>query len=88
LRNRGTLGARAEYNYRSDFFYTPANVPEYAQDAFGLLNLILRYEPASEKWYLFASGRNLGNTDYFNQVFLQASPGYPDTYEAGFGYRF
>jgi iron complex outermembrane receptor protein len=88
LRKRGTLGARAEYNYRSDFFYTPANVPEYAQDAFGLLNLILRYEPASEKWYLFASGRNLGNTDYFNQVFLQASPGYPDTYEAGFGYRF
>jgi iron complex outermembrane receptor protein len=88
LRNRGTLAARAEYNYRSSFFYTPENVPEYAQDAFGLLNLFLSFEAASEKWYVFASGRNLGNADYFNQVFLQASPGYPDTYEAGFGYRF
>jgi hypothetical protein len=33
-------------------------------------------------------GANLRNVDYFNQVFLQTSPGYPHTYEAGFGYRF
>jgi hypothetical protein len=31
------------------------------------------------------SGRNLTDEDYFNQVFLQSSPGYPDTYELGFG---
>ena len=56
--------------------------------AFGLWNVFLRFEPAGDQWYVFASGRNLGNEDYFNQVFLQASPGYPDTYEGGFGYRF
>jgi iron complex outermembrane receptor protein len=88
LRNRGILAARLEYNYRSDFFYTTDNDPQFSQDGFGMLNLFLRYEAASEKWYLFASGRNLGNADYYNQVFLQASPGYPDTYEAGIGYRF
>lgn len=88
MRNQGTLAARLEYNYRSDFFYTTNNNPMFSQDSFSLLNLFLRFEPASEKWYVFASGRNLGNADYYNQVFLQASPGYPDTYEAGFGYRF
>ncbi|MDH3337479.1 MAG: TonB-dependent receptor [Gammaproteobacteria bacterium] len=88
LRNRGKLAARLEYNYRSDLFYTTDNDPRFAQDAFSLLNLFLSFEPASEKWYVFASGRNLGNADYYNQVFLQSSPGYPDTYEAGFGYRF
>ena len=43
---------------------------------------------ADESWYLFASGRNLTAEDYFNQVFFQSSPGYPDTYEVGAGYRF
>lgn len=88
LRGSGRFSARLEYNYRSAFFYTIDNDPLFAQDDFGLINVYLRFEPASEKWYVFASGRNLGNADYFNQVFLQASPGYPDAYEAGFGYRF
>jgi iron complex outermembrane receptor protein len=88
LADFGTLSARLEYNYRSGFFYTPENNPDFSQDGFGLLNLFLRFEAASEAWYLFASGRNLTGEDYFNQVFLQSSPGYPDTYEVGAGYRF
>ena len=88
LGNNGTLAARLEYNYRSDSFYTTDNDLQFAQDAFSLLNLFLSFEPLSEKWYVFASGRNLGNADYFNTVFIQSSPGYPDSYEAGFGYRF
>jgi iron complex outermembrane receptor protein len=88
LRGLGKLDSRIEYNYRSDFFYTTDNDPRFAQDGFGLLNIFLTFERASERWYVFASGRNLGKVDYFNQVFLQSSPGYPDTYEAGFGYRF
>jgi iron complex outermembrane receptor protein len=88
LSRGGNLTARLEYNYRSDFFYTTDNDPRFAQDAFSLLNLFLTYQPASENWYVFASGRNLGNADYFDSVFIQASPGYPDTYEAGFGFRF
>ena len=82
------LSARLEYNYRSDYFYTTDNDPLFAQDGFGLLNVYLQFEPTGAKWYVFGTGRNLGNEDYFNQVFLQASPGYPDTWEAGFGYRF
>lgn len=88
LRDLGNLSARLEYNYRSDYFYTTDNDPRFAQDSFGLLNVFLRYEAANEKWYVFGSARNLRNEDYFNQVFLQSSPGYPDTYELGFGYRF
>jgi len=88
LRRLGGLAARLEYNYRSDFFYTTDNDPQFAQDGFGLVNVFLTFEPSNGRWYVFASGRNLGNVDYFNQVFIQASPGYPDTYELGFGYRY
>ncbi len=88
LQGRGILSARSEYNYRSGFFYTTDNNPRFAQDSVGLLNVFLKFEPMSESWYVFASGRNLADVDYFNQVFLQSSPGYPDTYEAGLGYRF
>lgn len=80
--------ARIEYNYRSGYFFTVDNNPLFAQGSFGLLNLYLRFQSAGEKWYAFASARNLGDVDYFDQVFIQASPGEPDTYEAGFGYRF
>jgi len=88
LAGLGNLNVRFEYHYRSSFFYTVDNNPLFAQGSFGLLNTYLQYEPAGGRWYAFASGRNLGGVDYMNQVFLQSSPGYPDTYEAGFGYRF
>jgi iron complex outermembrane receptor protein len=88
LLQSGVLSARLEYSFRSDFFYTPENDPAFAQDSFGLLNLFLRFEAVGGNWYLFASGRNLTDEDYFHHVFLQSSPGQPDTYEVGAGYRF
>ena len=84
----GKLSARLEYHYRSGVYYTVDNEPLFSQSAFGLLNLFLNFEAAGDRWYAFVSGRNLASEDYYNQVFIQASPGYPDTYEAGFGYRF
>ena len=84
----GRLSVRLEYNYRSQYFSTKENDPAFSQDGFGLLNLFLRFESGDGAWYAFASGRNLTDEDYYNQVFLQSSPGYPDTYEVGFGYRF
>jgi iron complex outermembrane receptor protein len=84
----GTLGARIELNYRSGVFYTKENNPLIAQDDVTLLNLFLTLEHGSGRWYVFASGRNLTDEDYFHQVFLQSSPGYPDTYESGVGFRF
>ncbi len=87
-RRSGQLSARLEYHFRSGFFYTVDNDSRFTQGSFGLLNLFLTYTPTRENWYLFASGRNLGNADYFDQVFLQSSPGYPDTWETGIGYVF
>jgi len=88
LRDVGRLSARLEYAYRSSYFFTPDNDPAFGQDSFGLLNLLVRLESPNNQWYAFASGRNLTSEDYFNQVFFQSSPGYPDTYEIGAGYRF
>jgi iron complex outermembrane recepter protein len=88
LRDLGTLAVRLEYSYRSGYFYTVENEPAFSQDSFGLLNASVQFEAASDAWYVFASGRNLTDEDYFNHVFLQTNPGYPDTYEIGVGYRF
>ena len=88
LRGSGKISGRLEYNYRSSFFFAADNDPLLRQEGFGLLNALLKFEPSTGKWYAFASGRNLANQDYFNQIFLQSSPGYPDTYEAGVGYYF
>jgi iron complex outermembrane receptor protein len=87
LRGGGSWSARLEYNYRSDFFFTKENAPLLAQGSFGLLNVLMELETADRKWSFFASGRNLTAEDYFNQILLQSSPGYPDTYELGFRYR-
>jgi iron complex outermembrane receptor protein len=85
---RGSVSWRVEYSYRSDFFFTAGNEPRFAQDGFGILNALVKFEPAAGQWYVFASGRNLANQDYFNAIFLQSSPGYPDTFEVGIGYLF
>ena len=84
----GSLSLRLEYTYRSGYFNNPENTQDFAQHSFGLLNAYLKFEAASNAWYVFVSGRNLTDEDYFNQVFLQSSPGYPDTYEIGAGIRF
>jgi iron complex outermembrane receptor protein len=84
----GRLSTCLEYGYRSGYFFTKENDPAYAQDAFGLLSLLLRLDSENSRWYAFASGRNLTSEDYFHQVFFQSSPGYPDTYEIGAGLRF
>ena len=84
----GSLSVKLEYSFRSDYFYTPENDSAAAQDSFGLLNAHVMFEAASQAWYVFASGRNLTEEDYFNQVIVQSSPGYPDTYEIGAGFRF
>jgi iron complex outermembrane receptor protein len=88
LAHHGELTGRVEYSYRSGFFYTLDNLATEAQEAYGLLNLLLRFEPPQANWYGFAAGRNLTNEDYFHQVFIQAAPGYPDTWEVGVGFRF
>jgi len=88
LGDPGLLSMRLEYNYRSSYFFTKENDPLLEQESFGLLNLFLTFEDNSGKWRIFAIGRNLTNADYYNQIFLQSSPGYPATYEVGFAVSF
>jgi iron complex outermembrane receptor protein len=84
----GSLAARLEYDYRSHYYFTRENDPGFSQDDFGLLNARVKFEPEGGDWYLFASAWNLADEDYFNQVFLQSSPGLPCTWELGAGLRF
>jgi iron complex outermembrane recepter protein len=84
----GEFSAELDYQHRSRFFFTKENDPLLDQRAFGLLNLTLRLDSADRRRYVFASGRNLLDTDYFEQVFLQSAPGRPAHYELGIGWRF
>jgi len=91
LAHYGELTGRVEYSFRSGFVFTYDALPDpgqRSQGSYGLLNLYLRFEPAESDWYAFASGRNLTGEEYFHQVYIQAAPGYPDTYEVGVGFRF
>lgn len=88
LGRHGQFSALLQYYYRSKFYYTKENLESQSQGAHGLVNLLLRFEPNEGNWYAFASGRNLTDQDYYHQVFLQSTPGYPDTYEVGLGFRF
>lgn len=87
IRGIGEFSADVNYSYRSELFFTKDNDPILAQGDVGLLNAVLRLGSADDRWYVFASGGNLLDTDYFTQVFLQSSPGYPANYELGFGLR-
>jgi iron complex outermembrane receptor protein len=84
----GDLSLGVDYNYRSKFFFTKENVVPLSQEAFGLLNLVVRLDSSDDRWYAFASARNVLDAEYFDQVFLQSAPGKPSNYEAGFGLRF
>ena len=91
LAHHGELSGRVEYSYRSEFVFTHEDLPpgaQRSQGSYGLLNVYLRFEPERANWYAFAAGRNLTDEDYFHQVYIQAAPGYPDTYEVGVGVRF
>jgi iron complex outermembrane recepter protein len=87
LRAMGNFSVRADYAWRSGFFFTKENEAASSQDAFGLLNLVTRFD-SNRQWYVFLSARNLLDTDYFTQAFIQSSPGPPAQYEAGAGLRF
>lgn len=87
VEDAGEISADVGYNHRSAFFFTKENTPIEYQDDFGLLDVNVRFDSSGGRWYVFASARNLLDVDYFTQIFLQSSPGYPTRYEVGFGWR-
>ena len=84
----GELATAIDYSYRSEVFFTRDNDPIASQGDFGLLNISVRWVSENDRWYAFASARNVLDADYFTQVNIQSSPGYPANYELGFGLRF
>ncbi len=87
LHRYGTLQARLVCNYRSKYYFTKENLESESQAGFGLVDLYLRFEPPAGTWYAFVNGYNLTGSDYFTQAYIQSSPGYPTTWEAGVGVR-
>ncbi|MFT7772180.1 TonB-dependent receptor [Roseateles sp.] len=74
-REQATLGAefastlqglrytlRADYTWRSRFYFTEFNTNDAAQGAYGLLNLSATLRPGDGPWKLWAHLRNAGNT--------------------------
>ena len=84
---RGTLTARLGVDYRSAYYFTPDNDPQFAQDGFALVNARVQFEVLDGRWRVYGVARNLLDEDYFNQVFFQSSPGLPATFEIGAGIR-
>lgn len=84
--NIGQLSADIDYRYRSEVFFTKENDVNAYQGDFGLLNLGLRFD-ARAGWHVYASARNVLDTDYFNQILIQSAPGQPARYEVGFGWH-
>ena len=84
----GHLTTRIDYTYRSRVYFTKENDPADSQESFGLVNLLLRFDSRNGTWYVFGLARNVTDADYFNQAFIQSSPGYPANQEVGFGLRF
>ncbi len=57
---------RLEYNYRARTYFTRDNVPEAAQDSYGLVNLLATIEFGDGRWGLTAAGRNLTDEKFFD----------------------
>jgi iron complex outermembrane receptor protein len=55
----GTLTARVDWAYRSEYYNDVNNTPELIQDPVGLLNARLAFDDPSETWQLAVFGTNL-----------------------------
>ncbi len=68
---RATL--RADYSWRSRFYFTEFNTPDAVQGAYGLLNLSATLRPAAGPWKLWAYVRNARDTTALTSMSI-ASP--------------
>jgi outer membrane receptor protein involved in Fe transport len=68
---RATL--RADYSWRSRFYFTEFNTPDAMQGGYGLLHLSATLRPAAGSWKLWTYVRNAGDTTAFTSMSI-ASP--------------
>jgi iron complex outermembrane receptor protein len=57
----GKIVVSGEYNWRSTRYFTPFNLKNAYQPAFGMLNARIRYSPSGGSWYAELWGKNLTN---------------------------
>jgi len=73
-----TVGAykaaiRADYVWRSKFYFTEFNTPDAMQDAYGLINLSASLRPAARSWKVYAQLKNATNATAITTMLI-ASP--------------
>lgn len=86
----GDLFYRVSYTWKDNFFTDVRNVPDLAQDSYGLLDMSLTYR--TNNWRMALFGKNLTKTEYadvYSRIFnFQAFGGTPRTWglEVSFNY--
>lgn len=92
----GLLTIQANSNYRSEYFSDVDNNPFTEIDARWLHNLRVGYEFGSDQWEIAAFARNLGDEEYYQQIFdlrdpfgfLQGIVGSPRTVGVELNYQY
>jgi iron complex outermembrane receptor protein len=94
----GTLTMRADYAYRSEFYFGPTAEPGELERDYGLLNARVSWASPGDKWMVAVYGRNI--TDEYFRIAAQDAlypgtvgiysfiPGPPSTYGAEVQYNF
>jgi iron complex outermembrane receptor protein len=95
LPDNAAVTLHADYSYAAEEFFDPANtkLPGLYQPGYGLINARLTYAPAHGDWTVSLWGRNLGNTQYYQNIAVGgltgiAAPGDPLTYGGSFNIKF
>ena len=96
LGDNGTILIGADAAYRSKTYTVVSSSEVLAQDGYTIIDAFVRYEAASERWWLSVGGKNLTDKRYISHGFdLSDSLGYqlayygdPRTYSATLGVRF
>ena len=95
IARKGSVIARADYSYKTDYFNDVSNSPLIEQEAFGLLNVRLVYAPLSDRWELALFATNLGDEEYLEHGFASLAAGVatgiagrPREWGVTFQYRF
>jgi outer membrane receptor protein involved in Fe transport len=65
---------RADYVWRSKFYFTEFNDADTMQDAYGVLNLAASIRPAGSKWKVYAQLKNATNTVAYTSMTTSGTP--------------
>ena len=75
LPREGSIVLHADYTYKTQLFYDPANL--VAQEAYALINARTSFILPSGAWEAYAYGTNLGDEEYIEHGYYEGSIGTP-----------